>query len=453
MTFLQGLINARSHIIFILGLLTAFGLIFKLETTSLEFTKTNVAQPMQITFSDSIPQASRGELSAEEQQWAKTAWVYFKNNYQPQTGLVNSVNTYPAATMWDTASTLMALISAYRLEIIERKEFEEKLGKALHSLAKLPLFDGQLPNKSYNTQTLEMVNYKNEAVKRGIGWSALDIGRVLVPLNIIVWNYPKFTPEVKAIIRHWQLEKAAKMGEMYGATVDEKSGKTVYLQEGRLGYEQYSAKAFNLFGHDVNQSVDYRNHLDYFEIYGIAIPIDKRNPEKFKAHNYVVSESYILEGLEYGWDMISKEFAYRIYQAQEKRYKETGKVTAVSEDNLNSAPYFVYNTVYTDGKAWNAITETGADAKNFKTVSTKAALGWSILFQGSYGDALRSTVKQLNNPDKGWYSGIFEASQKPNDVLTANTNAIILEALCFKKFGRLLSIYPENGSTSLARRH
>lgn len=448
MTFLQGLINARSHIIFILGLITAFGLVFMLEKTPFELKKPT--HQTDIILSSNIPQPLRGDLTEEEKQWANTAWVYFKNNYQSNTGLVNSVDAYPASTIWDTASSLMAIICAYRLEIIGTAEFEEKLGKALQTLANLPLFDGKLPNKSYNTQTLQMVNYKNEAVERGIGWSAIDIGRILVPLNIITWNYPKFIPQVKAIISHWQLAEVLKNGEMYGAAVDGKSGKINYLQEGRLGYEQYSAKSFDFLGLDVSKSNDYKHNLSYFDIYGISIPIDKRDPQKFKAHNYVVSESYILDGLEYGWDAISREFAYRVYQAQEKRYKETGKVTAVSEDNINSAPYFVYNTVYTDGKSWNAITEKGDDASKFKTISTKAALGWSILFQEPYGETLRNAVKHLNTPEKGWYSGIFEASQQPNNVLTANTNAIILEALCFKKFGRLLSLYPENGKVNLA---
>jgi len=288
-----------------------------------------------------------------------------------------------------------------------------------------------------------MVDYKNNVSERGVGWSAIDVGRVLVPLNIITWNYPKFMPEVRAIIKQWQLDKLLINGELHGATVDTATNKTQYVQEGRLGYEEYSAKSFNLLGMDVSKSSNYKDYLSYVDIYGIDIPIDKRDPEKFNAHNYVVSESYILDGLEYGWDYTSKEFAYRIFKAQEARFKDTGQVTAVSEDNIKDDPYFVYNTVYTDGKAWNTITEKGEDASQFKTISTKAAIGWSILYQTPYRDTLLGAVKQLYDPAKGWYSGYYEVLKKPNIALTANTNAIILEALCFKKFGRLLAIYPD----------
>ncbi len=443
MTFTQGLINARSHIIFILGLLASFGFIFYLEGLDLETKSADSANQIEIALSEGIPEAMHGELSPEEQEWGKIAWTYFQNNYQKETGLVNSVDEYPATSMWDTASYLMALIAAQRLQFIDSKEFDEKLGKALKTLTNLTLFDGQLPNKSYNTISLQMADYKNNVTDRGIGWSAIDVGRILVPLNIIMWNYPKFMPEVKAIASQWQLSKALINGELHGAQVDPATNKTIYLQEGRLGYEEYSAKSFNLLGLDVSKSMNYKDYLTFVDIYGIDIPIDKRDPEKFKAHNYVVSENYILDGLEYGWDYLSKEFAYRVFKAQEERFKDTGMVTAVSEDNIKDDPYFVYNTVYTDGKAWNSIGEKGEDATQFKTISTKAAIGWSILYKTPYSEKLIESVKQLYDPNKGWYSGYYEALKKTNEALSANTNAIILEALCFKKFGRLLAVYPE----------
>jgi Protein of unknown function (DUF3131) len=446
MTFKEGLLSARSHIIFLLGLFASFGLIFYLDGLQLQTKNADSANQIEIPLTQGIPEPVHGELTDLEREWAEIAWTYFRNNYQKETGLVNSVDEYPATSMWDTASYLMALISAQRLQIIDNKEFEEKLGKALNTLAQLSLFDGQLPNKSYNTISLQMADYKNNVTDRGIGWSAIDVGRILVPLNIIMWNYPKFMPEIRAIVSKWQLPKLLINGELQGATVDPATNKTVYVQEGRLGYEEYSAKSFNLLGLDVSKSMNYKDYLAFVDIYGIEIPIDKRDPEKFHAHNYVVSENYILDGLEYGWDYLSKEFAYRVFKAQEARYQNTGLVTAVSEDNIKDDPYFVYNTVYTDGKAWNAIGEKGEDATQYKTISTKAAIGWSILYKTPYSQKLVDAVKHLYDPKKGWYSGYYEVLKKTNEALSANTNAIILETLCFKKFGRLLAVYPDMGS-------
>jgi len=438
-TFREGLIMARSHIVFILGLVVAFGIVISLERFDIE---QGAKKEIEIKHSAHIPKPAPENLSADELKWAKTAWKYFENNFQTDTGMVNSVDQYPASTMWDTASYLMALISARRLDIIDREEFDKRLTLILDTLAEIPLFEGKLPNKSYNTVRAEMVNYRNQSTKRGIGWSAIDIGRLLVRFNIILWNYPDHTEGVKAILKRWKFKAMIKDGLLYGAAVNGKD-KTVLVQEGRIGYEEYAAKSFTLMGMDVSQALKYRDFLSFVDVYGIQVPYDNRDPEEFHAHNYVVSEPYILDGIEFGWDQISKEFAYRVYRAQEERYKHTGILTAVSEDNIDQAPWFVYNTVFTDGKVWNCITEKGKDASKFKTLCTKAAFGWQMLYRTGYTGRLIEKVRELYDPEKGWYSGIYERNQVPNKAITCNSNAIILESLCYRKFGKMVGIYQD----------
>ena len=420
-----------------LGLIVAFGIIIKLESTELEF-RGNFA--VDKTLDAPIPKAV--DLNAEELQWANIAWKYFENNYCAETGMVNSVDKYPASTMWDTSSYLMGLISAYRLQIIDKVEFDRRLSIILITMSNLPLFEDKLPNKSYNTLSTAMVNYQNQETKRGIGWSAIDIGRVLVPLNIIVWNYHQHTEAVKQVLRSWDFSAMIQDGVLFGAAVDEEE-KTILVQEGRIGYEEYAAKSLSLMGYDVFQALKYQDFLKYIEINGVQIPTDSRNPEIYHAHNYVVSESYILDGIEFGWDNISREFAYRIYQVQEQRYLDTGQLTAVSEDNIDQAPYFVYNTIYTSGKAWNCITENGEDASDYKTISTKAAFGLHCLYRTPYTRKLADKVGDLFDEERGWYSGYYEKTNRPNKAITCNTNGIILESLCYKKFGYLMSIYPK----------
>ena len=99
-------------------------------------------------------------------------------------------------------------------------------------------------------------------------------------------------------------------------------------------------------GMDVYRALRYMDFLEFIDVYGIKVPYDLRDPETYGAHNYVLSEPYILDGIEFGWDEASHEFAIRIYRAQEERYKHEGTLTAVSEDHLDQPPYFVYNTVY-----------------------------------------------------------------------------------------------------------
>ncbi len=433
MSLRTNLVRARSHIIFMLALISAFTLVIILENISFE---NRVSPKSTIKKRTAFKMPSSRQLTQEEIQWAKIAWRYFQNNTIQNTGLVNSVDNYKSSTLWDSASYLLAVISAERLGIVDKKEFSSRISKFLNSMIKLPLYEGKLPNKVYNTETLKMVDYTNKVTEKGIGWSALDIGRLMVPLNILVWNYPEFTSQVKNITKKWDLNALIKDGELYGALLED--GKTAYLQEGRLGYEQYGAKSFQLIGLDVTNAIDYTSWLKFIDIHGINIPTDRRKPEKFSAHNYVVSEPYILDGIEYGWDQISREFAGRVYNVQKVHYEKTGKLTAVSEDNIDQAPYFVYNTIFTDGKKWSAITEDGKDASDFKTLSTKAAFGWHMLYEVEYTKKLMDVARKLNDPKKGWYSGLYEKTGKPNRAITANTNGIILEALAYKQTGVLL---------------
>ena len=48
------------------------------------------------------------------------------------------------------------------------------------------------------------------------------------------------------------------------------------------------------------------------------------------------------------------------------------------------------------------------------------------------------SLSRLMDLSKGWYSGIYEASNKVNTSLNANTNGVVLESLAFINGGKLL---------------
>ena len=436
MAFKQGLLTARHHIVFILGLATALAIAFSIENRQQGHVLGNITFEQE----ENIPFKDNRVLTTQEFEWANIAWQYFENNYQENTGLVNSVDGYPSTTMWDTASYLMGLIAAEKLNVISTDVFKMRMEKALTTLARLPLVDNKLPNKAYNTQTLEMVDYANNPMENGIGWSAIDIGRILVPMNILIWQYPEYNKQVNDVLNHWNVNAMLVDGYMFGARPSSKDGTMERVQEGRIGYEEYASKSLALMGRDVFNSMKYIDFLELIDVYGIDIPTDKRDPAEFHAHNYVVSESYILDSIEFGADSVSKIFAHRVYLAQERRYDETGIVTAVSEDNVDEAPYFVYNTVFSDGKKWNAISDDGKDQSHLKTLSTKAAFGWYALYESDYTDLLMEEAGELYSSKKGWYSGRYELDGRTNKAITANTNGIVLESLAYIENGPLLTI-------------
>ncbi|MEC4721903.1 DUF3131 domain-containing protein [Noviherbaspirillum sp. CPCC 100848] len=437
----ENLLRARSNIVFILALAVGFALVMWIEKHSgppQAGSASANAQGARIQYSSDMPAPAEPKpLSDQEREWARIAWKYFDNNTDPKTGLVNSVDKYQAATMWDTGSTMLALISAHRLDLLAEKEFDARMSKLLDSLAGMPLYDNLLPNKSYSTATLEMVDYTGKPAAQGIGWSAIDIGRMLVPLTIVAWNFPQHTEAARRVVGRWQLARMSRDGALVGVHETE-GGKLELLQEGRLGYEQYAAKAAALLGTDAAEALDYKAQLEFADVYGIKVPHDRRDARTSGGHNYVVSEPYLLDGLEFGGDRISREFAWRVFRAQEERFRQTGKLTAVTEDHVDQAPYFVYNTVFSNGKTWNTLTEKGEDAGRLRSLSVKAAFGWHALYRNDYSGKLIKEVAALYDPQRGWYAGKYEEGGAANKALTANTNAVVLESLAYIAGGRLL---------------
>ena len=374
-------------------------------------------------------------LTSEEETYARTAWQYFLNNYQESTGFTNAAGGYPSGTLWDMGNYLMALNAARWLGLIDQADFDVRLNKFLASLSGLRLFEDSLPNKVYNTATGEMVDYGNNPVERGIGWSALDIGRILAAFHVLRTCHPQYSQWLQSVIDRWAVERSIQDGYMFGAAVLE-DGQTLPVQEGRLGYEEYAARGYELWGYAVPKALSYEPYK-MVEIYGVQVPVDTRRFQETNANNYVVSESYILDGIEFGFLGKQQEFAEKVFEVQRRRYLATGQLTAVTEDNIDGAPYFLYNTVYSNGNAWATITEKNELYPDKRSISTKAALGWRYIFPDSeYAQQLFQVATGLMSPDGGgFYAGLYEETGEPNKALTGNTNGLIMEILYYKARG------------------
>lgn len=374
-------------------------------------------------------------LTPTEQEYAAVAWQYFVNNRQPKTGFTNAANQYPSGTLWDQGNYLMALNAARWLGLIDQDEFDIQLNQFLTSLGALPLVDGALPNKVYNSATGEMVDYNNNPTEIGLGWSALDIGRLLVAFHIIRTCHPQYDDWISGIVASWQIARSIQDGQLYGAVV-ETDDTILTVQEGRLGYEEYAARGYSLWDFDAPKALE-TEPMELVEVAGVKIPVDQRDFAETNGNNYVVSESYILEAIEFGWNQELSRYAEAVLKAQENRYNNTGQLTAVSEDNIDQAPHFLYSTLYANDTLWAVITEDNELYPELRTLSTKAAFGWYYLFPKKvYTLKLINAVKELQDPSgDGFYAGIYEDTGNINTILTGNTNGLILEILYYKALG------------------
>jgi len=196
-----------------------------------------------------------------------------------------------------------------------------------------------------------------------------------------------------------------------------------------------------LWGLDVSKALDVSSQVAFVDLYGQGVPYDKREFSNSEANNYVLSEPFILDGIETGFQSLPKAYADRVLAAQESRYQATKQLTALTEDNLDRAPYFVYNTIFVNGQAWATITDERKLSNDLRFLSAKAAIGWHVLYNSTYTQKLFDFVTNNLKIDLGWYNGYYEALGEPNKSLTANNNGVILESFLYKKVGQPLTVW------------
>jgi hypothetical protein len=377
--------------------------------------------------------AQRLVMADEDLLLARAAWRYFEHN-RLASGLVSSAANFPATTMWDVGSQLAGMVSGFELGFLSRTDFDVWMRQVLAALSTLPLCKAELPNKSYNALTLQPTTYGDVANRKEIGFSALDLGRLALWLSIVATRYPEHELECQAVTARWKLARLSRDEQLMGTEIQ--GAEESWNQEGRLGYEQYAAYGLAKLGVAAPKAADPRANAVTVHVDGIPLSVDRRDMHDSVAHNYVTSEPYVLDGLETGFRALPEEYAARILQVQIRRSRATGILTAWSEDNIDRAPWFVYNSIYVDGKSWSSLSASGQDAAQFRGSSIKAALGWHVLFRTQTTARVYRGLRWIADPEQGAFAGYYELEQLPNRALTLNTNGVVLEAYLRGKIGQ-----------------
>lgn len=443
MSFVRGLLAGRSHLAFIVGLSGAVLTVRAVDRLSRPPAAQAPLPRAAATAADLPLRPAAATLSRRERVLAHAAWSYLERNTDPATGLAPAAAGGHATTMWDAGAQLLGILAAEDLGLLSSAQAARRLERAVGSLAAMPLFDDRLPNKSYDTRTLAMVDESGRPAPAGIGWSALDVARVLVPLAAIPWRHPELTPLVRRATGRWRLEALCDGSSLVGAT-RERDGRIAVHAEGRLGYEQLAAKALLPWGVPAAPLLDYRAHLSFTEVYGIRVPHDDRAPRDHGGtHAAALSEPWVLDALENGFDADSLPLARAVLAVQERRHRATGRPTAVSEDSLDRPPWFAYSAVLNGRDRWTAVDPWGAPLPGAFGFSAKAAVAWGVLFEGAYPDLLLETVDGLVVADQGIYAGRYDDTGQVNRALSLDTNAVVLEALAYRLRGPRLRHGPD----------
>lgn len=369
---------------------------------------------------------------------AEAAWAYLEEHRSPRTGLVRATPGWENLTTWDVGSLLGAVHAAGELGLVPRAEAEAWLRQILQTLVGAPLYDGAAYNKTYVAATAQMVDRSDRPSSTGVGWSALDLGRLLVWLRIIAEEHPTLAHAAELAVDRIDVERIVGSGTLTGEDLDAAGNPRTY-PEGRVGYEQYAALGFALWGHPPETSMDLFAHADSVEVMGRTILIDRRG------RNKLTSEPFILSGMELGWPPEFRELAETILDLQEARWEETGTITMVSEDAIERPPYyFYYYTIYDDGRPF-VVRAQGPLENGPRWVSAKAAYAWHALLPSDYTWKAVQAVEPARTP-RGWASGVFEGTSRSTGVRNLNTAGIILEAALYRHLGRPILRAEDRGS-------
>jgi hypothetical protein len=388
-----------------------------------------------------------GRLTPKELAWAKIAWKYVENNTSPQTGLVNSVDRVPLTTLWHAGDYIAALVAAHQLGLIEALELDQRMSKVIEFLNSMPLSDLSLPNRAYNTQNGLMVNFANQPAD--IGWSAIEIGRLLIWMKIAGQRYPHLREYFDKVVLRWNFcQVIDDCGVLYGTG---RSGrKQQPSQEGRLGYLQYASAGFAAWGFETRKSA-ITGKAEAIEIMGIKLRFDARDDRTTGEVAPVVTMPHVLMGIEFGWEYPRdakrlggrdeseelRQMAIDVFRVQELRYRNEGVLTARTDHPVREPPHFVHDSVFASGYPWNTIGDDGKPAPRMAMVATKAVFGMWALNRNAYTDRLLLSIEALHKSDKGWFEGRYERSGGYEDLATLSTNAFVLQALLYKTQGRL----------------
>jgi hypothetical protein len=369
---------------------------------------------------------------------AVEAWAFAEGHYYPSSGLMGGVGGYPYVTVWDIGSTVAALFCARRLGLLDQPTYEARISRLFDTLNRLPLYDGAVFNKMYDARNGAMASGDSQASTRGFGWSATDIGRLLVWLKIVsVWD-PAFAPGIENIVRRNDMTRLVKAGYLMGE--DARDGNPHLYQESRIGYEQYAAQGFAAWGVSAARALDLDANALPLRVYGQPLVAD------FRGDDRLTSEPFFLMGLETGWDAATASLMRRLLQAQQTRYEKTGVVTLVSEDAIAQPPaYFYYYSVYANSLQF------GIDVQDPRTVvdgprwvSTKAAFALHALMPTWYTQLAIETVRP-SRAAGGWGSGVYEGSGQTTGTANINTAAVVMTAAVYDRLGHPLLQRPAGG--------
>lgn len=410
-----------------------------------------------------VPPGADLPLTEEEIAWARAAWAYFASvpaadpgpdadtapageasvgAERPDPPLAPERAGLPVATAWSMGDQVAALVLAHRLGLIGAAEFDRRFSALLAVLTTMPLaFDG-MPNLYYDVASGQPLG--GDFQPGLAGWSAVDTGRLLLWLRVAQHVHPDYASFIrKAVERIGVCAIASPEGRLMAARID--ASGIAYAPEGWRGYDAYAVQGYRAWGLNLALPPELPQSAE-MEIEGLRFPVaeDVLNQPPLT----VAPPAYL--GFELGFEPIggmdapllggraAPDLLTALDLVQARRAAREGTPTARAEFHRSEEPAFVIGSVLDDGHPWSVLSPRAGALPQLALISTRAVFTMDTFFEGAHLDQLTALIRHLHDPEAGWFEGRYEATGGWEMTRTSITNAFVLEALSYRRFGPLL---------------
>ena len=360
---------------------------------------------------------------------AATAWHYFRTQRNRQNGIVVTAEGAGFTTPGTIGDDLAASYSALRLSVIERAEYRSHVDADLAFLNHLPLTATGLPGRVYDVRSGGLTDFP---AARDPGWSATSIGRLLIWLRILRADEPSRAAAIDAIVARWQLCRAMDAkGVLLTGLPDEHGGYLIGpdVADGRADYAEQGLTAWGVRG-PAGPEPDFA-----VDVEGVSLPLSGSLVD-----SPLLTTPYALIGIEFGWsspDGVAlprdKAIFNGLLEAQRRRTATTRFATARDDYRQESAPFEVVSAVLARGVPWVTSSIAGVPHPQLAITSVKASYAMWALDKTPFTTRLIAEADRLNDHTAGWREGHIESTDRVVATRTSATNAIVLEALLFRR--------------------
>ena len=340
--------------------------------------------------------------------------------------MVPATTSHPVLAMWDTGSLILAYVAARSLDLIDQEDFSARIDGVL-SFLKKAVYRWQgadLPN--FQTYVTTGRSYED-------GYNATDTARLLIALKVLEKRGGKDLG-IDELVSGWDIASTVRDGRIH----DVVKGKLVPYDLSM--YANYLSRAYNLWDIKHESIMDPRPLRDETAKKAFLASAANAGP--------VGTEPHVTEAVELGYSEPAEFLAGILYDAQVKRFEDTGHLTCVSEAPIDRAPWFIYQGyqltgIGTEGQ-W-AISGAGSNpqwrtpefADKIRMAVSGSAYLWYAARPDDYTARLCAYVSEHGKTDDDGFSpGIYERSNRADEYPDINNNALILESIAFISKGR-----------------